>query len=401
MKKILLSIVFALISLVTAFAADLNPFAYGLSSELSDDQTKLTVNYKLNSTATSVALLIYDGEELIKTVDCSTEGLSAGSYSIDVPTDDLHEGVKLTWKIEVNGISVLTPTELTKKYTLYHPSSLDVDNNPENETFGMLMVAEGMQVVKNKANYLSSGFGAGIFVFDAAFNPVPNGKKPGFNGGNTFTEKRPGYESSTNDAATAYSPRRIRISDDGRILVSSLNTNGTYLWELNPTNLDEWTSVFSGIINDVNELEDANGNFIVGPNCGFDVKGSADDLTLLMYSVNKEGIDAAKMSGFKLAEYNLGTKKSWNVTPSNTLVTEKYAINYMGTQVEYDNEGGIWIASYRITADNTNPGLVHINKDGVEDYKKVWSNVCKAGIRFNNNFEKLLVAGNNTTGGSG
>ena len=401
MKKLLLSIIFALITSVTAFAVDLNPFAYGLSSELSDDQTKLTVNYKLNSTATSVALLIYDGEELIKTVDCSTEGLSAGSYSIDVPTDDLHEGVKLTWKIEVNGRSVLAPAELTKNYALYHPSSLDVDNNPENETFGMLMVAEGMQVVKNKANYLSSGFGAGIFVFDAAFNPIPNGKNPGFNGGITFTEKRPGYESSTKEYATAYAPRRIRISDDGRIFVTSLNTNGTYLWELNPQGLDEWTPVFHGTMNNVGELEDANGVFIVGPNCGFDVKGSADDLTLLMYSVNKEGIDAAKMSGFKLAEYNLGTKKSWNVTPSNKLVTEKYAINYMGTQVEYDNEGGIWIASYRITADNTNPGLVHINKDGVEDYKKVWSNVCKAGIRFNNNFEKLLVAGNNTTGGSG
>lgn len=395
MKKLLLSVVFAIVALTTTFAAapQLNPFAYGLSSSLSDDQSTLTVNYKLTSTAESVRLLIYDGEELIKTEDCSSKGLNAGSYSVDVSTVGLHEGVKLTWKIEVNGISVQAPAELTKNYDLYHPSSLDVDNNPENETFGMLMVAEGMQVVKNKANYLSSGFGAGIFVFDAAFNPIPNGKNPGFNGGITFTEKRPGYESSTKEYATAYAPRRIRISDDGRIFVTSLNTNGTYLWELNPQDLDEWTPVFQGTMNNVGELEDANGAFIVGPNCGFDVKGMGGDLKLMMYSVNQNGIDAAKMHGFTCAEYNLGTSNSWQTTPSEVWANNKYAINYAGTQVEYDNEGGVWIASYRNSSDATNPGLVHLNANKTEDYKAILNNVQKAGIRFNNDFSKLLVAG--------
>mgnify|MGYP003397087923 FL=1 len=114
-----------------------------------------------------------------------------------------------------------------------------------------------------------------------------------------------------------------------------------------------------------------------------------------MYSVNLPGITGAAMSGFRLHEYNLGTATTWATAPSKAIVEGKYAINYTGTQVVYDNEGGVWIASYRGTANDVNPGLVHINADGVEDAKLIWSNVRQAGIRFNNDFTKLVVAGNN------
>jgi hypothetical protein len=218
---------------------------------------------------------------------------------------------------------------------------------------------------------------------------IPNGELPGYNGGNAFTTTR------ADGTGTAYAPRRIRISEDGRIFVTSLNTDGNYLWEVNPDNLNEWTSVFKGTLNDQRELVDAEGNFVAAPNNGFDVKGSGENLQLAMYSANLSGITAAAMSGFRLHEYNLGTATEWAAAPSKALVEGKYAINYTGTQVEYDNEGGFWIASYRGTATDANPGLVHINAEGVEDCKLVWNNVRQAGIRFNNDFTKLVVAGNN------
>ena len=55
---------------------------------------------------------------------------------------------------------------------------------------------------------------------------IPNGELPGYNGGIEFTNGRADASGST-----AYSPRRIRISEDGRIFVTSLNTDGNYLWE--------------------------------------------------------------------------------------------------------------------------------------------------------------------------
>ena len=363
----------------------LNTYAFGLSSELGDGV--LNVEYYLNnSNAIAATVLIYNGGQVVATVP-GTKNI--GKNTVEVATAELPGGVELTWSVEVIGTSVEVPTKEEKIYSFYHPSSVDIDVNPENETFGMLLVNEGMQKVKDVEGYVSSGFGAGIFAFTPSFDPIVNGDKPGFNGGIEFTTGRADAAGST-----AYSPRRIRISEDGRIFVTSLNTDGNYLWEVTPDNLDEWNPIFKGTLNEQAELITEDSAFIAAPNAGFDVKGSGENLQLAMYSVNIAGIGTA-MSGFRLDEYNLGTATEWTTAPSKNWVDGLYAINYTGTQVEYDNEGGLWIASYRGSANETNPGLVHINAEGVEDCKLVWSNVRQAGIRFNNDFTKLVVAGNN------
>ena len=364
----------------------LNTYAFGLESELND--TALVVTYRLNnSNATSVNVLVYKGKNIVATVAGTT---TIGVNTVAIPVADLPQGRMLTWSVEVNGTSVEAPTQEEKIYSFYHPSGLDIDNNPENATFGMLLINEGMHSVKGIASgYVSSNYGAGIFAFTPSLDLIPNGELPGYNGGIEFTNGRADAPGST-----AYSPRRIRISEDGRIFVTSLNTDGNYLWEVNPANMNEWTPVFKGTLNEQAELIDADSNFVAAPNSGFDVKGAGENLQLAMYSANIAGIGTA-MNGFRLDEYNLGTATEWTTAPTKALVEGKYAINYTGTQVEYDNEGGLWIASYRGTANDVNPGLVHINADGVEDAKLIWSNVRQAGIRFNNDFTKLIVAGNN------
>ena len=367
---------------------NLNTYAFGLESVLSEDASILNVTYRLNnSNATSVNVLVYYGEEVVATV---AGGTTIGKNTVSLATANLPKGVRLTWGVEVNGTSVEVPTQEAKTYSFYHPSGLDIDNNPENATFGMLLINECLHHVKDIAEgYVSSNYGAGIYAFTPSLDLIPNGDQPGYNGGIEFTTTR------ADGTGTAYAPRRIRISEDGRIFVTSLNTDGNYLWEVTPANMNEWTTVFSGELNDNRELVDAEGNFVAAPNTGFDVKGAGENLQLAMYSVNLPGITSGAMSGFRLHEYNLGTATEWATAPSKTIVDGLYAINYTGTQVEYDNEGGVWIASYRGTASDANPGLVHINADGVEDAKLIWNNIRQAGIRFNNDFTKLVVAGNN------
>ncbi len=367
----------------------LNPFAFDLSSALSNDTATLTVNYSLNnSRATSVNVVVYNGTKVVTTVPGTT---TIGKNTVDIATANFPTGVKLTWAVVVNGTSVATPTQEAKLYNFYHPSTIAIDNNPENETFGLILANEAMHSVKDLTGYVSSGYGAGIYAFTPSFDPIPNGANPGYNGGIEFTKTR------ADGTGTAYAPRRIRISEDGRIFVTSLNTDGNYLWEVNPANMNEWTPVFQGTLNDNKELISAEGSFIAAPNNGFDVKGAGENLQLMMYSVNLPGITGAAMSGFRCDEYNLGTATSWATAPSKNWVLGKYAINYTGTQVVYDNEGGVWIAQYRGIASDSNPGLVHINASGVEDAKLVWNNVRNAGIRFNHDFTKLIVAGNNGT----
>ena len=306
---------------------NLNTYAFGLESVLSEDAGILNITYRLNnSNATSVNVLVYYGEEVVATV---AGGTTIGKNTVVLATANLPKGVRLTWGVEVNGTSVEVPTQEAKTYSFYHPSGLDIDNNPENATFGMLLINECMQHVKGVDGYVSTGYGAGIYAFTPSFDLLPNADQPGYNGGVEFTETR------ADGTGTAYAPRRIRISEDGRIFVTSLNTDGNYLWEVNPANMNEWTTVFSGELNDNRELVDAEGNFVAAPNTGFDVKGAGENLQLAMYSVNLPGITSAAMNGFRLHEYNLGTATEWATAPSKTIVDGLYAINSTGTQVEY------------------------------------------------------------------
>ena len=383
MKKFTLFAIATLFSAVS-FAA-LNPFAYALSSTLSADETTLTVNYSLNAEATSVKIVVLDGETVLKTVDCSTLGLAKGAYTTTIPTADLPKTKSLTWKVEVTGAAVTAPTAVSG-YRLFHPAGVDIDNDIESPYFGRILATEAMQSVASKTDtYLTAGFGAGIVEFNAAFEHLPNGTRVGYTGGKTFST-----------ASNMFAPRRVRISADGRIFATAQDNSGEYLWEINPNNLDEWTAVFKGT-NSSNKLSDADGNFIAGTNSGFDVKGSDENLQLIMLS---GALPGAQVTTFQLHEYNLGSATSWSSTPSKTLTGCQLNANMITnqSQVQYDNEGGYWI-TYWVNA-TVFGGIAHFTKDGVKDYSIDKINMRNAGFRFNKDFSKVIIATNDLTGAS-
>ena len=371
----------------------LNPFAYGLSSKLIDGGINLKVNYALNATANSAKVVIMNGTTEVKTVDCTE--LTKGTHTLTIPTEGLPTNTDLTWKIVVNGTSVSKVEEYDSNYSIFHPSSIDIDNNPENETFGLILTNEALHESKDKSGYLSTGYGAGIYAFNAAFEYQGN-----YNGGYEFMTHRP--STSAINANRAYAPRRIRISDDGRIFVTSLNTNGDVLWEVNPENMNEWTPIFTGLTQDTNKDLVNGTTFVAGPNAGFDVRGSGKDLKLLMLSANNETYLAGQ-TGFKVSEYSLGTATSWNKAPSKMFPHENfssagakrcYFASATGSQVQYDQDGGVWYIQNRGDATNTQPGLVYYDKNGVEKYKALYNAIENAGFRFNHDFTKVAIANN-------
>ena len=356
---------------------NLNPYAFGLESVLSDDKTTLTVTYRLNnSNATSVNVVVYNGEDIVALVPGTT---TIGKNTVEVATGDLPAGVELKWAVEVNGTSVAAPTQEAKIYSFYHPSGVDVDNNPENPTFGMLLVNEAMQSVASKTEgYVSAQFGAGIFAFTPSFDLIPNGDQPGYNGGKTFSTVK-------ND----FAPRRIRISEDGRIFATAQDGSGEYLWEINPENLNDWTTVFQGT-NDGYTLKDAEGNFIAGTNSGFDVRGEGENLQLLMLSASLPG---GQVGSFKCHTYDLGTATTWATAPTKEIPGANYMLVTNQSNAQFDKDGGVWYIQYRGTTTESEPGLVHINKDGVEDLKQLRHYTRNAGFRFTDDFSKVIIAG--------
>ena len=330
---------------------NLNPYAFGLESKLSDDKTTLTVTYRLNnSNATSVNVVIYNGEDIVASIPGTT---TIGKNTVEVATGNLPAGVELKWAVEVNGTSVEAPTQETKMYNMYCPHGLAIDKDPESEYFGRILVADAMNVVKDKAGYLGSGIGAGLH----AFNPSFTTDSTVYTGGNDFTRIL---------ASNGYQPWRVKISEDGRIFVSSLDLNGVVVWEVSK-DLQTWTPVIAGT-NDATDhnIYDADGNFVAGLNCSMDVIGSGEDLKLLLYSTNNKGI-AFNQSGYRLDEYALGTATTWTGTPKNILEGGKFGVVHTNVEFIYDGEGGYWFGASR-AGNAGQPNLVHINAAGEQDY---------------------------------
>lgn len=408
----------------------LNPFAYNLYTTIDPVTDSIALHFFLNATANQVRVLLIDEndqEHLLRTYPSAGSGKNyvenhPNGYKTIITRDDVTSlGLPLNgtfrWQVEVDGVSVNAPTELPMSYGFYHPSSVDIDNNPENESFGLIIANEAMHKVTTMAGatvgsagipyseYASYKTGAGIYAFTPAFEAIKNGSNYGFNGGNQFDELNAAGVSTGSTTAAAYAPRRVRFSEDGRLFVTSLNpiTNenkdrNAYLWEVSPNALDSWTPVFQEFtIGDSAKLTIGD-QFMAGPNTGFDVKGSGENLKLLMLSSNTGAMHYVTDSkGFRLDEYDLGTSTSWNQTPSRSKALDGKVVNYRGTQVEYDNDGGFWLCQYRVVEKEGEPTLLYFDANGEIKFSETFKFRGSGAIRFNRDFSKLIITGEGET----
>lgn len=367
MKKITLFAI-ALLASVVSFAA-LNPFAYGLSSQLSADETKLTVNYSLNADATYVNIVVLNGETVVK--HFSSDNITKGSHTVELSTAELSnahtpKGTTLTWKIEVGGSSVKTPTlqdGLTLKYSL--PRGIGVDRSPESPYFGRIYTTDAT----GGSGYHASE-GKGLYVFDAALNPITNST-----GGKRFTG---GIEYGDDDIS------RVVVADDGRVFLSRFSpTTVSPVVEVNPANLNaNFKDVFTSI---------------TGNTIGIDVKGAGKNLKLVMLATANRTI----------TEYDLGTATQWtSSSPSRTYTkTDKTTGKSLSlvtdnAYISYDLTDGVWITQHRATATTTEPTIAHVIPSGM-DYNNFnaglsHNGTSNGGIAISPNGKQLAVVGAGT-----
>ena len=433
MKKLLLILSIFFISL-SALAADLNPFAYGLKSSVNAlNPMQLDIQFSINAPATSVEVVVYD---IAKKTDVYTYSCTAYNEKHDYALSlDLSEipgqyrgGVdNLGWRVDVKGAAVGKDLDLvSNSVKLYSPTSIDVDNNPQNENFGTVFVVEGMPNAKDNAtyaNYLSYADGAGLYILnaDGTARPMPTGKY-GYNGGRVQQAR----QYFNGNASGGYSPYRVRVSEDGRIFISSMTPDGEVLWEADPLvfsrpDAPDWeTRAIAGwsrVMSSKNENTvmgtakrncspdhsycgiyhlyqgSASGSFIAGPNLGFDVKGSGGDLKLLMLAGCKQAIVSMTPAHFYCDEYDLREAKMWNTPPSRRIFAGN-VVNYAGVQVQYDKDGNVWMCQHRSGTDAAT--LMKFNGAATnavlydENPKKPYHR-CGA-IRFNEDFTKVAIA---------
>ncbi|MCC8038955.1 MAG: hypothetical protein LIP02_12635 [Bacteroidales bacterium] len=126
---------------------------------------------------------------------------------------------------------------------------------------------------------------------------------------------------------------------------------------------------------------------------GFDVKGTGDNLSIVMTSGNSTFL-AGSGAGTITNEFALGNNASWSAAPSSVAaLTGKYGITNTSINVAYDNRGGIWWSQHRATPTTSYPSLVYIAADGTEKYKDYTTVIGGGGIRLNDDCTKMALAG--------
>lgn len=371
----------------------LNPYAYDVSASYAEATHQLTVKFSLNADAYNDGLGgNADGVQIYLTDDPANP---KKYYVYAVPGSMCYKGKNKTCTIDLTSgkdlrdnylprnkdlyVSVTVQGDRTNTYPRQDPRShkiccghgIAVDKNPNSKNFGKIFVNEGYQ--KESGGELSQFFTkgkAGMYIIDPDFDR--NNDNNRYTGGHDFSLYVIEHTSS-GLGRLGYQPWRVRISDDGRIFVCSndmhqrqADKNGVAVWEIDKDNFNNWTPILRGVRGD-NYTFTYQGNFI-GPICGMDVKGTGDNLTLLLYTVNKTGVDLG-MSGFRAYEYNV---KSKSLTPVSAFNSGKYGLVFEYVTLRYGLDGSYWFGASRAEGsdgNNTNgltkePNLGHVKLDG-------------------------------------
>ena len=396
MKKILLLILLVTLSFSSAFAVEgLNPYAYKLEYVgQSDNSRKMTLKYWLNAPAEAVTISLEYDDDGAKKVANYSGTTQEGENTVTISTAGLPAKTPISWSVTANknsrAASDLEPIKISKEYRIYCPQGVAVDVDPMSEYFGRILVTESLHKKTGTSgrNYISSTSAtggtiqAGIYAFDAQFNLINEKGKP-YTGTKNFAQKLASFTSGYGTFDGGHQPFRLKISDDGRIFVSSgdIRGQGAVVWECTK-DLSTWYPIIrtdnnnDGTGENFNsnyQLLDANGNFYAGFNCSMDVKGSGENLKLLLYSTDKDGVLSHHIKNFRLDEYLIGnyTGSDFKGTVKNIWATggaHKYGVVYDNVNVIYDFEDGYWFGGSRGSDNNTTePNLVHVTANGNVD----------------------------------
>ena len=384
----------------------LNPYAYDLTSSWNEETQILTVKFSLNADAYVDGDGGYaDGVQIYVSDDKNTprkyyvHGLSKNdckqgqnkTFTIDLSSGldkkgtELPKGKPLYVSVAVQGDrSNTAPREYSLSHSIYCPHGIAVDKNPNSKNFGKIFVNEGYQKADTElSNYFTKGL-AGMYVLDADFQRRNSNR---YTGGNDFSLY---VIEHTFDGLSrkGYQPWRVRVSEEGRIFVCSNdmhqrqatdangNRDGVAVWEVDRNDFNKWTPVLHGTrqADYTFTYKDVNGvNQFIGPVCGMDVKGTGDDLTLLLYTVNKSGVDL-DMNGFRAYEYNV---KSGALKPIPAFNNGGYGLVFEYVTLRYGLDGSYWFGGNRADGSDgvegngktKEPNLGHVKLDGTSaDY---------------------------------
>lgn len=410
MKKLLLFVLSLCFALVTT-AADLNPYAYNLSSEIAlNNPMRLNISFKLNVSALSVKVFVYtvDGEwEQEVNANLTNSNLTYTGY-IDlsvVPAE--YRGRDLKWRVDVYGEDRDGVESVGKVIAVKIPLSLDIDNNPESPYFGRIIVSQSTNNVGNNTQ--------GLYLYDP--QDLKNTKGNTTNGGIRCFPS--GITPSTEGWYTKYHaiPYRVRIAQDGtgNIFATACDKSQTaYLWYIDPASPENGNS-WKQILTTANVDAAAGGPDANLWNVGLDIREDGNNYKLLLLSTTT-GTNTSFVAGYIYSgEYTLSKLNidSHTFNQSNYTSLSKYntsevkgglVAHALRSSIAYDKNGGVWYTGTTIMdAYKTMSGVIHRTTSGTwkTNYATSWEAlqrqyIFSGGIRHNKQFDKVVITNGST-----
>ena len=321
MRKIFL-LLFAMI-LNLAAMAQLNPYAYNLSSNWDATKQILTVNFKLNAhpnldvtangNGTGIQIFAVDRDnnnkmyyihgipaaEIKKKIDSNDLDYSVDIHidgrSLESPYECLPKGKNLTFAVRVQGVNSKNKTVPGNVvYTgnrPYSPHGVAVNNCQNSQDFGAVYVTECTNGVSGNATWgWLSGKGTSMLEYNPRLEYVVSHQKS-----SPFSQR--------NFNSRLLEPHRVRVSDDGDVYVSSYNIQSDnskpVVWKYNKT-----TNDFDPVIYHNTSYGDRV--------FGMAVRGSGSATTILLLYLEENTGQSLKQE-FRVYEYslnNLGANKN-------------------------------------------------------------------------------------------
>ena len=325
------------------------------ASELKAEQTTDGYNLKftLNEAATSVNINIYNGSEVVKTIEAGA--LTKGSQTVSVLSADLPEGI-LTWKVTAMTQGIDRPMKISDNSQLqmqfYSPRGVAVDNSFESPFFGRVYATE--TVPRTGAGRATKD---GIYILNSALADVTNQGAESYAGQISW--------------GAGSSPMRVNVAEDGKVYISDWSDAHPGIWIMDPANpTTAFKPVFEGLTKATSGLSSKDGVNVHGSIAHCWVTGVGENTKL--YTFDEDYIDATATSAGNLLQYNIGNLATpWQSAPSavvyNDISNGNLQQNF-NSCIAPDGLGGWWISQNRAEDAILIPSLIHVGVDGMVNF---------------------------------
>ncbi len=383
MKKLLLFL--ALCASLSVMAQDAEVIKgimpSGLTSSVADGNA--TFKFYSNSAAESAYLTFYDATsgEVVGTYDL--EGVVEGNNEFVVPCADLpgENGQDLNWAVTLEGKPITDYTLINNLDDFNYTYTFStVDNNPESDFFGRIYVGHrpGTADPNN-----------GLWIY----NP-------------DYTKVNETVINSRSDGLSFRSNYRLGIDPTGKVYMPEWGDAPSGVFVFDPANPDAGFKEFFSNPDGTSLNRDGDGMLtnaygeVVGGSCT-NVAFAGEGENMKMYVYNEDVIVNGK--GNNVSVYNIGNATSWNQAPDVTYAVGAYEVNGNGNLYPDEERGGVWIAQYRSTGQNTHsvPSLLYVNAEGEilynsGDQNDILNGSMGSGFTLTPDGSQLVISDGNT-----